>query len=600
MVYMIKNKISETEKNNDGKITAVIPVRKGSTRCKNKNIRKFGDTNLLKLKIETLKKVKGIDKILVSSNCDIMLGIAKDMGVDIHKRDEKYCNDNTSVNDFLFSLAEQIKTEYMLYTTCLNPLYKIDTYEKLIKHSLKINKNLVSSMNINEFLYSTDNSPVNFQGDGSSWPRSQDLPIYLIPTFGFCFIKTLEARKYKTIIKNSVFYPINKIEGIDIDYPCDFLISEMLYNHNIVNEETADLIIKKRDNDKIELIDCTIRDGGYLHNWEYSFEQVIDCYKYVSRANYDYFEIGFKADKEIIKNKGRWYYSEEIDVKKVKESSSNGCKIAVLIKPGDINISDIPHNNDSSIDLYRVIINRSIEKMDKEYSFYTKENIEDSCHICQELINKGYEVTINIGCFDNITKKEIELICNNVSKINEIKAIYLADTYGSGNSKNIPMQLHNFYEELEKYDSKIPFGFHCHNNNEDALDKTKLAIFHGCTMIDSCIGGLGRGAGNLKSEQLMSYLYKDKTEYITKMTPIIVYFNKHILSKEEYQQNHHINSHPYYMVSSVLSLHPNYITEILSMNTNVEQDIELIINLDKYTKEKNERNYNKNLIKNLC
>ncbi len=597
---MIKNKISETEKNNDGKITAVIPVRKGSTRCKNKNIRKFGDTNLLKLKIETLKKVKGIDKILVSSNCDIMLGIAKDMGVDIHKRDEKYCNDNTSVNDFLFSLAEQIKTEYMLYTTCLNPLYKIDTYEKLIKHSLKINKNLVSSMNINEFLYSTDNSPVNFQGDGSSWPRSQDLPIYLIPTFGFCFIKTLEARKYKTIIKNSVFYPINKIEGIDIDYPCDFLISEMLYNHNIVNEETADLIIKKRDNDKIELIDCTIRDGGYLHNWEYSFEQVIDCYKYVSRANYDYFEIGFKADKEIIKNKGRWYYSEEIDVKKVKESSSNGCKIAVLIKPGDINISDIPHNNDSSIDLYRVIINRSIEKMDKEYSFYTKENIEDSCHICQELINKGYEVTINIGCFDNITKKEIELICNNVSKINEIKAIYLADTYGSGNSKNIPMQLHNFYEELEKYDSKIPFGFHCHNNNEDALDKTKLAIFHGCTMIDSCIGGLGRGAGNLKSEQLMSYLYKDKTEYITKMTPIIVYFNKHILSKEEYQQNHHINSHPYYMVSSVLSLHPNYITEILSMNTNVEQDIELIINLDKYTKEKNERNYNKNLIKNLC
>ena len=36
------------------------------------------------------------------------------------------------------------------------------------------------------------------------------------------------------------------------------------------------------------------------------------------------------------------------------------------------------------------------------------------------------------------------------------------------------------------------------------------------------------------------------------------------------------------------------------MNTNVEQDIELIINLDKYTKENNERNYNKNLIKNLC
>jgi hypothetical protein len=52
-------------------------------------------------------------------------------------------------------------------------------------------------------------------------------------------------------------------------------------------------------------------------------------------------------------------------------------------------------------------------------------------------------------------------------------------------------------------------------------------------------------------------------------------------------------------ISGVLSLHPNYITEILSMNTNVENDIELIVKLDKYTNENNERNYNKNLIKNL-
>ena len=604
---IIKNNISESEKekedyikNNDGKITAVIPVRKGSTRCKNKNIRNFGDTNLLKLKIQTLKKVKGIDKILVSSNCDIMLGIAKDMGVCIHKRDEKYCLDDTSVNDFFYSISQQIKTQYMLYATCLNPLYKIDTYEQLINHSLKINKNVVSSINFNEFLYSTNNCPVNFKGDGSSWPRSQDLPTYLIPTFGFCFIKTQDAIKYKTIIKNSVFIPINKIEGIDIDYPYDFLISEMLYKHNIVNEKTADLIIKKRDNDKIELLDCTIRDGGYLHNWDYSFEQVKDCYKSVSESGYDYFEIGFKADESIVKNKGRWYYSKEEDVKQVKESCNNQCKIAVLIKPGDIDVNTIVNSCDSSIDLYRVLVNRSTGKMDTDYSFYSKQSLDECSKVICELINKGYEVTINIGCFDIITDTEIKLICKHINNINGLKAIYLADTYGSGNIKNIPIQLHKFYSEFNKYKSNIPFGFHCHNNNEDALDKTKTAIFHGCTLIDSCIGGLGRGAGNLKSEQLMSYLHKDKIEYIKKMTPLIVYFDKHILSKIEYQKNYYINSHPYYMISSVLSLHPNYITELLSMNTNVVNDIELIVRLDKYTKENNEKNFNKSLIKNLC
>ena len=54
------------------------------------------------------------------------------------------------------------------------------------------------------------------------------------------------------------------------------------------------------------------------------------------------------------------------------------------------------------------------------------------------------------------------------------------------------------------------------------------------------------------------------------------------------------------MISGVLSLHPDYISEILSTNANVVNDIELILKLDKYTKENNERNYNKNLVKKLC
>ena len=211
----------------------------------------------------------------------------------------------------------------------------------------------------------------------------------------------------------------------------------------------------------------------------------------------------------------------------------------------------------------------------------------------------GYEVCINFGCGDIINDDEIKIIASEFNNV-KINTLYLADTYGGFNSKNLPIQLHKFYNEFQKYNSNIKFGFHCHNNNEDALDKTITAIFHGCTMIDSCIGGLGRGAGNLKSEQLMSYLYNDKNEYIEKITHIIFYFNKHILSKKEYQQNNKIQSHPYYMIAGVISLHPDYIDEILKMDSDVDFDINLIIKLDKYTNENNERNYNKNLIKLLC
>ena len=40
------------------KITAIVPVRKGSERIKNKNLKKFAGKNLLRIKLEMLKKIE--------------------------------------------------------------------------------------------------------------------------------------------------------------------------------------------------------------------------------------------------------------------------------------------------------------------------------------------------------------------------------------------------------------------------------------------------------------------------------------------------------------------------------------------------------------
>ena len=60
-------------------ITALIPVRKGSKRVKNKNTKPFSDTNLLEHKIRILQQVKGINEILVTSDCSVALSIAEKM-----------------------------------------------------------------------------------------------------------------------------------------------------------------------------------------------------------------------------------------------------------------------------------------------------------------------------------------------------------------------------------------------------------------------------------------------------------------------------------------------------------------------------------------
>ena len=77
-------------------ITAVVAVRKGSQRVPNKNIRPFGDSNLLQMKLDTLKEVDGIDDIIVNSDCDEMLDIGRMNDVKTHNRDEYFASSKSS------------------------------------------------------------------------------------------------------------------------------------------------------------------------------------------------------------------------------------------------------------------------------------------------------------------------------------------------------------------------------------------------------------------------------------------------------------------------------------------------------------------------
>lgn len=52
------------------KITAVIPIRSGSQRVKDKNLRPFAGTTLMENKIEMLLKVPELDSIIVNTNSE--------------------------------------------------------------------------------------------------------------------------------------------------------------------------------------------------------------------------------------------------------------------------------------------------------------------------------------------------------------------------------------------------------------------------------------------------------------------------------------------------------------------------------------------------
>lgn len=216
------------------KITAVIPVRSGSSRCVNKNTRTFGDTNLLKKKIQLLKTIDDIDTIVVNSSCNKMLKIAKDLKVNTIYRDPYYSRTETSGSDLYFCLSKDVTTEAMLLTHCVAPFVTKETFTNVIdiyrndtEHS-----SVITTVAQQQYMFSDDGKSLNF--DVSDQIPSQNLPKVHIPTFGCNIIDTVTAHRDMTIIgKRPLFYPVSQKEGIDIDTPFEFEMAECLYKNEL-------------------------------------------------------------------------------------------------------------------------------------------------------------------------------------------------------------------------------------------------------------------------------------------------------------------------------------------------------------------------------
>lgn len=173
----------------ENKFTAVIPVRAGSRRLKNKNVAPFGGTNLLLYKIAQLKNVKSIDRIVVSSDSDLMLDFARESGVEAHKRAPVYCDEKTkSFGEVVSHIAETIKGENIVWATCTSPLVFPRMYEDAInifnKEVVEQSKydSLVSVEPFKRYMWD-ENGPLNYELGVKHVP-SQQLPVYYFITDG--------------------------------------------------------------------------------------------------------------------------------------------------------------------------------------------------------------------------------------------------------------------------------------------------------------------------------------------------------------------------------------------------------------------------------
>ena len=220
------------------KYLAIIPARGGSKRLPDKNILDLNGKPLIAWSIETAKKSKKIDDIVVTSDSDKILDIAKKYNVKTIKRPDFLASDTATTFDVIKHAIENLKEkfEYIVLLQPTSPLRNEKHIDEAIELLEKKNADAVISV------CEVDHSPLwsntlpesldmsNFIRDEVKNKRSQDLEKYYRLNGAIYICKTDRLLEEKTFfIKDNIFaYVMDRKSSVDIDDEIDFELAKVL------------------------------------------------------------------------------------------------------------------------------------------------------------------------------------------------------------------------------------------------------------------------------------------------------------------------------------------------------------------------------------
>jgi 4-hydroxy 2-oxovalerate aldolase len=297
----------------------------------------------------------------------------------------------------------------------------------------------------------------------------------------------------------------------------------------------------------MKILDCTLRDGGYYNNWDFS-PVVVEAYlKSMAEANIDYVELGLRnfPKSEFL---GAYAYTTEAHINSLNlpEGPIYGVMIdAKTILDSNMTIEDslnalfIPAAQ-SKLGLVRVAAHFS--------------EVEQSGPIVKYLKKLGYIVGYNMM---QAGGKSDDVIAEKARQANEwgvLDALYFADSLGNMDAKEVERIIAALSTEW-----KGALGIHTHNNMGKGLDNTLTAKANGVTWLDTTITGMGRGAGNTQTEILLAVLDQSQSNYNSKPVYelVIRYF-------ESMQKSYGWGSNLLYFLGAQNDVHPTYIQNLLS------------------------------------
>lgn len=301
---------------------------------------------------------------------------------------------------------------------------------------------------------------------------------------------------------------------------------------------------------KINILDCTLRDGGYVNDFAFDNVNIFNIINHLSSASIDIVECGFlDAIQGRAEDFTRFDRCETINQQLSQLSEKHHTLFVAMIEFGKFNIDDLPALTGSCNEIKGIRL--SFHKSDYLKIFEQARSI----------IAKGYKLYIQPISTERYSDKELlELIhrCNGLG----VDSMYIVDTHGSMMRDNLRRIYYLFEHNLDK---SIRLGFHSHNNLQlsysNAIDFIEIAQSSQRDIIlDASIYGMGRGAGNLNTELLADYINK-RIAPCYAIDPLLEVVDEYLMA---IARKHRWGYSLEHFLSASEKCHPNYASYLIN------------------------------------
>lgn len=213
------------------KVVAIMPIKLKNERLPGKNTKLLGRKPLIQYALESLEQVEELDEIYVFCS-DPTIKEYLTPKVKFLQRDKVLDEPTSNFSQIFESFMKQVDADVYLYAHATAPYVTPETIKKVIYNVTDGGyDSSFTAEKIQDFMW-MDNKPLNF--DATNVPRSQDIPpIYRESSGVYAYEKAVFEKYHRRVGVNTCPVEISMKECVDINYPKDFELAELLLNYDI-------------------------------------------------------------------------------------------------------------------------------------------------------------------------------------------------------------------------------------------------------------------------------------------------------------------------------------------------------------------------------